>query len=55
MSYGDSSIHKRTCRNNKENTPKYVIGEGVTPPDMSQGEKVHLPSKSGPCHVEKKA
>ena len=25
----------RVCQNNKENAPKYAIGEGVTSPDMS--------------------
>jgi hypothetical protein len=39
MSFGDSSIHKRTCWNNKENTPKYTIGEGLTSPNMSPGEE----------------
>ena len=28
-------IYRRTCQNNKKNTPKYVIGQGVTTPDMS--------------------
>ena len=35
MSFGDSSIYRRTCRNNKENVPKYAIGEGITSLDMS--------------------
>ena len=30
-------MHRRTCQNNKENAPKYAIGEGVTSPDMSLG------------------
>ena len=36
MSFGVSSIH-RGRRNNKENVPKYAIGEGVTSPNMSPG------------------
>ena len=37
MSFGDSSIHRRTCRNNKENAPKYAIGQDVSIPNMSPG------------------
>jgi hypothetical protein len=29
--------YRRTCWNNKENVPKYAIGQGVISPDMSQG------------------
>ena len=37
MNFWCFTIHGRICRNNKENTPKYAIGEGITSPDMSPG------------------
>jgi hypothetical protein len=48
MSFGDSSIYRRTCQNNKENTPKYTIGEGITSPNMS-------PRGEGPLTMQIKA
>ena len=53
MNFWCFTIHGRICRNNKENTPKYAIGQGITSPDMSPGGEGPLTKQIRPYHVEK--